>query len=59
MTTVAVKHVNDYRNDVTVKQNGKVTATIRSVVSKDGKTMTQISKTASGRPISTRVYNKQ
>src|SRR4051812_40641350 len=31
--TVAVKRVNDYRNDVTVKQNGKVTATIRSVVS--------------------------
>jgi hypothetical protein len=40
MMTVAVRHVNDYRNDVTVKQNGKVTATIRSVVSKDGKTMT-------------------
>jgi len=38
--TVAVKRVNDYRNDVTVKQNGKVTVTIRSVVSKDGKTMT-------------------
>jgi hypothetical protein len=40
MMTVAVKRVNDSRNDVTVKQNGKVTATIRSVVSKDGKTMT-------------------
>lgn len=38
--TVAVKRVNDHRNDVTVKRNGKVTATIRSVVSKDGKTMT-------------------
>jgi len=40
MMTVAVKRVNDSRNDVTVKQNGKVTATIRSIVSKDGKTMT-------------------
>ena len=38
--TIAVKRVNPYRNDVTVKQNGKVTATIRSVVSKDGATMT-------------------
>jgi hypothetical protein len=38
--TIAVKRVSDYRNDVTVKRNGKVTATIRSVVSEDGKTMT-------------------
>jgi hypothetical protein len=38
--TVAVKRVNDHRNDVTVKQNGKVIANIRSIVSKDGKTMT-------------------
>ena len=38
--TIAVKRVGDYRNDVTGKQNGKVTVTVRSVVSKDGKTMT-------------------
>jgi len=38
--TIAVKRVNDYRNDVTVKRDGKVTVTVRSVVSKDGKTMT-------------------
>jgi hypothetical protein len=38
--TIAVKRVGDYRNDVTIKQNGKVTVTVRSVVSKDGKTMT-------------------
>ena len=38
--TVAVKRVNDNRNDVTVKRDGKVTVTIRSVVSKDGKTIT-------------------
>jgi hypothetical protein len=38
--TIAVKPVNDHRNDVTVKQNGKVTITVRSVVSKDGKTIT-------------------
>ena len=29
-----------YLTDVTVKQNGKVTITVRSVVSKDGKTIT-------------------
>ena len=38
--TIAVKRVRDHRNDVTVKQNGKVTITVRSEVSKDGKTMT-------------------
>jgi hypothetical protein len=38
--TIAVKRVGDHRNDVTVKQNGKVTVTVRSVVSKDGRTMT-------------------
>lgn len=38
--TIAVKRVGDHRNDVTVKQSGKVTVTVRSVVSKDGKTMT-------------------
>jgi len=38
--TIAVKRVSDHRNDVTVKQNGKVTVTVRSVVSKDGRTMT-------------------
>jgi hypothetical protein len=38
--TAAVKRVNDYRNDVTVRQNGKVTVTVRSEVSKDGKMMT-------------------
>ena len=38
--TIAVKRVNDHRNDVTVKQTGKLTVNIRSVVSKDGKTMT-------------------
>src|SRR3954453_19435524 len=38
--TISVKRMNDHQNDVTVKQNGKVTVTVRSVVSKDGKTMT-------------------
>jgi hypothetical protein len=38
--TVAVKSVSDYHNDVTVKRNGEVAVTIRSVVSKDGRTMT-------------------
>jgi hypothetical protein len=38
--TVAVKRVNDYTNAVTVKQQGKVINNIRSVVSKNGKKMT-------------------
>jgi hypothetical protein len=38
--TVAVKRVTDHRNDVTVKQNGKVVVTVRSEVSRDGRTMT-------------------
>jgi hypothetical protein len=38
---------------------GKITQTSHSVISKNGKTMTQTTKTASGEPVSTRVYNKQ
>jgi hypothetical protein len=37
---VAVKNVNDHTVNVTVKVNGKVVSSGRSVVSKDGKTMT-------------------
>jgi hypothetical protein len=48
-----------WASDSTIKMRGKVTQTTHTVLSKDGKTMTQTSKTASGRPISTRVYNKQ
>ena len=48
-----------WASDSTVKMRGKVTQTTHTVVSKDGKTMTQVSKTASGRPVSTRVYEKQ
>ena len=39
-TMVAVKSVNDRAINVTVKANGKVVASGRVVVSKDGKTMT-------------------
>jgi hypothetical protein len=45
--------------DATIKSGGKVTQTSHSVISKNGKTMTQTTKTASGYPISTRVWNKQ
>jgi hypothetical protein len=38
--TIAVERISDNRNHVTVKQNGKVTVKVISVVSKDGKTMT-------------------
>jgi len=37
---VAVKNVNDHTLNITVKVNGKVVVSGRSVVSKDGKTMT-------------------
>jgi hypothetical protein len=45
--------------DSTIKMGGKITQRSHSVISKDGKTMTQVTKTASGRAISTRIYNKQ
>jgi len=45
--------------DSTIKLGGKVTQTSHSVISKNGKTMTQTTKSASGYPVSTRVYNKQ
>jgi hypothetical protein len=48
-----------WTSDATVKMRTKVTQTVHTVLSKDGKTMTQTSKTASGRPISTRIYEKQ
>lgn len=48
-----------WASDSTIKMAGKVTQTTHNVVSKDGKTMTLTTKTASGRPISTRVYHKQ
>ena len=48
-----------WASDSTIKMAGKVTQTSHSVISKDGKTMTQTTKTASGQAMSTRVYNKQ
>jgi hypothetical protein len=48
-----------WTSDSTIKTAGKVAQITHSVISKDGKTMTLTSKTASGRPISTRVYHKQ
>ena len=48
-----------WASDSTIKMGGKVTQTSLGVVAKDGKTMTVTTKTASGYPISTRIYNKQ
>jgi hypothetical protein len=48
-----------WASDATVKMGGKITQTSHSVVSKNGKRMTTTTKTASGYPISTRIYNKQ
>ena len=48
-----------WASDSTIKSVGKITQTTHSVVSKDGKTMTLITKTAGGRAVSTRIYTKQ
>ena len=48
-----------WASDATIKQGGKVTQTSHSAVSKDGQTMTIVTRTASGREVSTRVYLKQ
>jgi hypothetical protein len=48
-----------WMSDATIKMRGKIEQTSHSVVSKDGKTMTLVTKTASGRDVSTRVYIKQ
>lgn len=48
-----------WTSDASIKSLGKVTQTTHSVISKDGKTMTLVTKTASGRDVSTRVYHKQ
>jgi hypothetical protein len=48
-----------WASDSTIKMGGKVTQTTHSLVSKDGKTMTLVTKTAAGNAVSTRVYTKQ
>ena len=48
-----------WTSDSTIKMRGKVVQTTHSVVSKDGKTLTLVTKTTSGRPVSTRVYLKK
>jgi hypothetical protein len=56
--TIAVTG-DGWASDSTIKSVGKVTQTTHSVVSRDGNTMTMTTKTASGRSVSTRIYNKQ
>ena len=48
-----------WTSDSTIKMGGKVTQTSHGVVSKDGSTLTIVTKTASGQDVSTRVYHKQ
>ena len=48
-----------WASDSTIKSVGKVTQTSHTVVSKDGKTMTVTTRTAGGRAVNTRVYDKQ
>ena len=48
-----------WTSDATIKSIGKTTQTTHSAISKDGMTMTMVTKTASGRAVSTRIYRKQ
>jgi hypothetical protein len=48
-----------WASDSTIKSGGKVTQTTHGVVSKDGRTMTLVTKTAAGNAVNTRVYHKQ
>ena len=48
-----------WASDSTIKMGGKVTQTSHGVVSKDGSTLTIVTKTATGQDVSTRVYHKQ
>ena len=50
---------NGWAADATIKMGGKITQTSHSVVSANGRTMTQTTKTAGGYAVSTRVYDKQ
>ena len=56
--TIAISG-DGWASDSTIKSAGHVKQTTHSVISKDGKTMTLVTKTASGRPVSTRIYHKQ
>ena len=47
-----------WTSDSVIKMRGKVTQTSHGVVSKDGSTLTIVTKTASGQDVSTRVYRK-
>jgi hypothetical protein len=60
--TVAVKKINDHSVEVTVKHEGKIVSSGRTVVSKDGKTMTATEKgeDPKGRPFdNVTVFEKQ
>ncbi len=60
--TVALKRINASTIEATLKKGGKVVLTTTSVVSKDGKVMTQTAKgtNASGQPVNNRlVFDKQ
>lgn len=50
---------NGWAADATIKIGGKISQTSHSVVSANGKTMTQTTTTAGGAAVSTRVYDKQ
>ncbi len=60
--TISIKKIDDYTIEVSTKKGGKPMMTLRSVVSKDGKTRTttQKGKNANGEDVNnTIVYDRQ
>jgi hypothetical protein len=50
--TIALKHINDWTTELTMKKGSKVVATNRIAISKDGKMMTQTAKGINARACS-------
>jgi restriction endonuclease S subunit len=60
--TIALKRIDDYTVEATLKKAGKIVQTTRAVLSKDGKVLTNTSNgtNVAGKPINTvAVYEKQ
>ena len=59
LTTITFQQVDPYTSTYTLKSDGKVTATGKTVLSKDGKVLTVSTTDATGSRTITEVYDKQ
>ena len=50
--TITLKRIDDYTWEATLRRAGKIVSTNKNVVSRDGKTMTQMTQTVNGRSVS-------